>query len=68
MNHDYSHCLDYDDECPDVCFRAQLVRDLTDEYWVSWSSFKGTPECAYFGVKEEISENINQALCSNCSL
>lgn len=28
MNHDYAHCLDYEDDCPKNCFRGELVRDL----------------------------------------
>lgn len=49
MNHDYAHCLDFKDDCPSECFRAQLSRDLENiipiPYWVSWMHFKGTEEC-----------------------
>lgn len=52
MNHDYAHCIDFTDNCPKKCFRAQLVRDLNDNrdqypptYPVSWMSMKGTNEC-----------------------
>lgn len=24
MNHDYAHCLDFCDDCPEECFRAKL--------------------------------------------
>lgn len=55
MNHDYAHCIDCTDDCPEDCFRAQLVRDL-DRYGeilfpghavypVSWMHLKGTEEC-----------------------
>lgn len=52
MNHDYAHCYNCDDMCPDDCFRAQLVRDLDriikdggKPMYVSWSTFIGTDEC-----------------------
>ena len=48
MNHDYEHCLDFCDDCPKACFRAQLSRDLENVpiwYPVSWMHFKGTEEC-----------------------
>ncbi len=50
MNHDYSHCLDFNDSCPKKCFRAELVRDLRSRkdmvgVPVSWMHFKGTDEC-----------------------
>ena len=50
MNHDYAHCLDFKDDCPKDCFRAQLVRDLhrRNDLWakpVSWMHLKGTDEC-----------------------
>ena len=54
MNHDYAHCLDFREDCPKKCFRAQLVRDLK-RYGklypyavntpVSWLHFAGTEEC-----------------------
>ena len=47
MNHDYAHCLDYKEDCPEKCFRAQLTRDLKRNPipWRSWMHFKGTEEC-----------------------
>lgn len=44
MSHDYTHCLDFTDDCPSECFRAQLARDLENIpiwYRVSWMHFKG---------------------------
>ena len=56
MNHDYAHCIDCTEDCPEDCFRAQLVRDLrqrTDLLGLpfTWMSFKGTKEC-----KKEVTE------------
>lgn len=46
MNHDYAHCADYTDRCPEECFRGKLVRDLENyPYPVSFVSFYGTDEC-----------------------
>lgn len=49
MNHDYEHCIDFNDSCPESCFRAQLVRDLEQNYppsmEVSWMSFGDSPDC-----------------------
>ena len=50
MNHDYAHCADFKDSCPDDCFRAQLVRDLerygdTKGFPVSWIHLEGTEAC-----------------------
>ena len=53
MNHDYEHCIDYKDDCPKDCFRAELVRDLEKNFpdkEVSWMDFEGTGECKK-GVK-----------------
>lgn len=58
MNHDYAHCADFADDCPQECFRAQLVRDLENipikpiPYWVSWMHFKGTDDCKRKEVTE----------------
>lgn len=61
MNHDYAHCIDFTDNCPKNCFRAQLVRDLNDNrdqypptYPVSWMSMKGTDECPKNGMSSKI--------------
>lgn len=50
MNHDNSHCLDFKDDCPKDCYRAELVRDLekmdsTMMFPVTWTTFKDTDEC-----------------------
>lgn len=47
MNHDYAHCFDCTIDCPQDCFRAQLVRDLKrfPSLPVSWASLKGTDCC-----------------------
>ena len=50
MNHDYAHCADFTADCPEECFRAELVRDLkkrTDLLGLSFTftHFKGTEEC-----------------------
>ena len=55
MNHDYAHCVDFKDDCPKECFRAQLARDLENVpiwYPVSWMHLKGMEECK----KEEVTE------------
>ena len=55
MNHDYAHCADFTDDCPQDCFRAQLVRDLENIpiwYRVSWMHLKDTDECK----KKEVTE------------
>ena len=47
MNHDYAHCWDCTDKCPNDCFRAQLTRDLKNYPGmpVTFSSFYGTGDC-----------------------
>ena len=45
MNHDFAHCSDCTDECPDYCFRAQLVRDLKPGDIVAWVHLKDTIHC-----------------------
>lgn len=49
MNHDATHCSDYDKAvCPKSCYRAQLTEDLRNIVYTlptSWSSFKGTKYC-----------------------
>lgn len=57
MNHDYAHCLDYEDDCPKNCFRGELVRDLirlgnVSRTVVSWMHLEGTEECK----KSEVTE------------
>ena len=58
MNHDYAHCADYTDKCPERCFRGALVRDLKYRLYpfpVSWMHLAGTDECMrkQKGVKDE---------------
>lgn len=46
MNHDYTHCSDYCEECPKDCFRAHLTEDLKNHPWpVSMASLKHTVYC-----------------------
>lgn len=61
MNHDYTHCLDYEpDKCPLSCFRAEVTRDLEKRKYefigvpISWAHFKGTKECLFYQKKEEL--------------
>ena len=49
MNHDFSHCLDYQKgKCPITkCFRAKLTEDLRRHYYpylTSWMHYEGTEE------------------------
>lgn len=49
MNHDATHCADYDPKkCPKSCYRAMLTKELKEIVYalpVSWSNFKGTSVC-----------------------
>ena len=51
MNHDASHCFDYDKEkCPKTCYRARLTEEVINrpELWqipLSYSHFFNTEEC-----------------------
>jgi hypothetical protein len=51
MNHDATHCEDYDkNKCPALCYRAQLTKDLEKRddlmgFPISWAHFKGTKQC-----------------------
>lgn len=48
MNHDATHCLDYNASCPKKCYRAQLTQDLHEIVYLlptAWAHFKGTHEC-----------------------
>lgn len=57
MNHDYTHCYDYDQrKCPKRCFRAELTEDLKHRpdlvgLTFSWAYFAGTEECPRGGSK-----------------
>jgi hypothetical protein len=47
MNHDYAHCMDYTDDCPKDCFRAELVIEALSKRWaVGWAHFKGNEPAA----------------------
>lgn len=54
MNHDYAHCMDYTDDCPKECFRAELVREALGKHWamIDFAHFRGTEECKQKDVKE----------------
>lgn len=50
MNHDYTHCIDYElnkDRCPKSCFRRELTEDLKEHPlpYTSWMHFAGTKDC-----------------------
>ena len=56
MNHDISHCLDYDkNTCPEHCFRARATKELYEIWatpslrdeipYASFVHFKGTMYC-----------------------
>ncbi len=52
MNHDVTHCLDYDPKkCPKDCYRAEVTRDAKRRYLelpdllMSWEDLEGTREC-----------------------
>ena len=51
MNHDATHCLDYENgKCLKSCYRAQLTEDLKHRpdlrpYTFSWAHFENSPEC-----------------------
>lgn len=48
MNHDATHCADYNKSCPKSCYRAQLTEELKQIQYVlpvSWSHFRGTNFC-----------------------
>ena len=60
MNHDYAHCADYTNDCPWVCFRGALVRDLFQmdkPMPVSWMHLKATSDCVLDKVVEEGEED-----------
>ena len=65
MNHDYAHCMDYNVDCPEECFRGQLVKELRSSnqcMTVSWMRFKGTDEC----MKERKYDcDKNNLMCQN---
>lgn len=64
MNHDYSHCLDYEKGvCPSSCFRAELVEDYRARHIsvpVAWTHFKGTKECEVAQKRPTVVEYIER--------
>jgi len=63
MNHDATHCSDYDEKkCPANCYRAELTKDLVERHSefigipMSYASFAGSSECArsYKPMTEEM--------------
>ena len=64
MNHDYVHCLDYTEDCPEECFRAVLNRDLQKINPVKlitvhlvWGFLRGTDECLITRKEESYDPN-----------
>ena len=57
MNHDATHCFDYDPKiCPKSCYRAELTEDLKHISYgmpTSWSHFKNTVYCPRWPNKEK---------------
>lgn len=57
MNHDATHCFDYNEKvCPKTCYRAQLTEDLRNikyELPTSWATFKHTRECPKWPKKNK---------------
>lgn len=51
MNHDYAHCANFTNKCPQSCFRAQLERDLRQRWAeligcpISYVDMRGTKNC-----------------------
>lgn len=57
MNHDATHCIDWNEECPKKCYRAMLTEEIKRIYYplpISWASFKGTDECMIGGKIERL--------------
>ena len=59
MNHDYCHCLDYDETCPKQCFRSQLMEDLKGRkdlngVPLTYSHLKGTSSCLLTMKQEQV--------------
>ena len=65
MNHDATHCSDYEKQkCPNSCYRARLTEDLAQRgdlvgIPMSWASFRYSEECPFCtlprGRKKEVS-------------
>ena len=68
MNHDATHCLDYDKEkCPKSCYRAELTEELNErkDLWgmpLSYSHLLETDECPRYSKKKDG----RLALCPLC--
>ncbi len=57
MNHDATHCYDYNpDVCPEDCYRAQLTEELHKIYYpwpVSMAMLKYTVYCPKWPKEEK---------------
>ena len=57
MNHDYTQCIDFTDDCPKDCFRAQLMRDFE----LNWKKYINIPiSYAHFKHEEGICEFLKE--------
>ena len=50
MNHDATHCADYDKQCPKDCYRARLTAEVQKSvdfygHLLSYAHFRGTQYC-----------------------
>ena len=56
MNHDYAHCIDYNNDCPKDCKRAQLTEEALEQNYtiVDWSHCKGTDGCKLERREDEV--------------
>lgn len=51
MNHDMAHCMNYNQSCPNRCYRATLTKDLENRraelrnIATAWANFRDTDEC-----------------------
>lgn len=70
MNHDYAHCLDYTENCPKECFRAQLQRDIEEHRSefvgvpLTYARLGGTIECKL--VKDKYVTYKMELSCDGC--
>lgn len=70
MNHDVSHCSDYDpDICPSTCYRAQVTKDLQDNWDtlykdipMSFAHFKNSAFCSMRSPSEIVTLVEKQAI------
>jgi hypothetical protein len=62
MNHDATHCFNYTQACPKMCYRAQLTEELQRIQYplpVSWAMFKYTAECPKWPTKPKENNHEN---------